>query len=294
MINKKNLKYVCCPRCHEEFKEAGTFLICRGCQETYRVVNGIPLLTDERSRDEHYRRQISYFEKETKIKQAYFLEEWQKSFLKRFNTLIPAAKDKVIADIGTGTGYMAIELAKRGNVVLACDLNLQGMIRLKKISQEFNLTKNLFLFVASAEKLPIRNSLVDIFISNAILEHLPREKAAIKELSRICQEKAYGFVTVPLKLKYIWPFLWPINFIHDRKIGHLRRYDGKDLKRKFSRHGFKIKEVLYTGHLVKVLGVLAQMFIKTHRLDKYLEKIDRKKEDKKYGASNILAIMKRG
>jgi len=294
MINKKILKYICCPKCKRELEKIGKFLICKYCRKKYKIIKDVPVLIDLVSLDEHHRKQILYFEKEIKAKSSYILEEWQKSYIKRFDAAIPISNGDVVADIGTGSGYMAIELAKRGNVVLACDLNLKGLLRLKKISERLNLTRRLFLFACSAEKLPIRTDLVDVFISNAVLEHLPKEKEAIKEIGRICGKKAYGFVAVPLKLKHILPVLWPINIIHDKKIGHLRRYDKQDLKKKFGRHGFKIKEVFYTGHLVKVLGVLAQMPFKTHKFDKWLEDVDCNKEDKKYGANNILAIMKRG
>lgn len=293
MINKKILKYICCPKCKRELEKVGKFLICKYCRKKYKIIKDVPVLVDLASLDEHLRKQILYFEKEIKTKFSYILEEWQKSYIRRLDSAIPISDDDVVADIGTGSGYMAIELAKRGNVVLACDLNLKGLVRLKKISEGLNLTKRLLLFACSAEELPIKTNSVSIFTLNAVLEHLPNEEAAIKEIERACKKEAYGFITVPLKLKYILPVLWLVNIIHDKKIGHLRRYDEKDLKKKFGHHSFKIKEVFYTGHLVKVLGVLAQMLLKTHKFDKWLEDVDRKKEDKKYGASNILAIMKR-
>lgn len=293
MINKDILNYICCPKCKAEFKRVSNFLICMHCQKRYEIVEDIPVLTNLKGLEGHYQEQILYFEKEIKNSSFCSLEEWQKSYLRRFDRCISLSKRNVIADIGTGSGYMAIELAKRGNIVLACDLNLRGLIKLKKISEKLNLDKNLFLFACSAEELPIKSSLVDVFILNAVLEHLPKEELAIKEINRICKSKAYGFVSVPLCLKYIWPFFWPINIVHDKKIGHLRRYDEKDLKKKFATYGFKIKRIFYTGHFLKVLGVLTQIIIKSHKFDKFLENVDRKKENKKYGASNVVIIIKR-
>lgn len=294
MTNKKILDYICCPKCKGSLEQASNFLICKNCQKKYEIIKGVPVLVDFEDLDGHYRKQILHFEEESRTNPSYILEEWQKSYIKRLRDFIPFTKDCIVADIGTGTGYLAIELAKGGQVVLACDLNLKGLTRLKRISEGFNLAKNLFLFTCSAEALPIKTDLIDVFVSNAVLEHLPKEEEAIREIARVCKENACGFVTVPLKLRYVWPFLWPINAIHDRKIGHLRRYNQEDLERKFGRYGFKIERTFYTGHLVKVFGILLERLFKTHRFDTWLEDVDRGKIHLRSGASNIGVSLKRG
>jgi len=188
---------------------------------------------------------------------------------------------------------MALELAKKGYTVLACDLNMKGLLKLSQISKKLGLAENLFLFACTAEKLPVKIKTADVVIANAILEHLPKEKEAIREIDRVSKQKSYGFITIPLKLKYLWPFLWPVNIIHDKRIGHLRRYDKKSLLKKFGPYNFKIKKVFYTGHLVKVIGVLIQSVTRIHGLDGLLEDIDQFGENKAYGASNIIVVLSR-
>jgi len=127
MINKKIFDYLCCPYCGGELKMLSSSLLCEQCRGKYKIIKGVPILTNLKNLGEHYQRQILYFKEESKKASSYFLEEWQKSYIRRFDEFIPNSKNgMVVADIGTGSGYMAIELAKRGNTVLACDLNLSG------------------------------------------------------------------------------------------------------------------------------------------------------------------------
>jgi len=291
MINKNILNYICCPKCKGEFTKKENFLACKNCSKRFEIISGIPILIDLEKLDKQHRKQILYFDNEVKRKPSYILEEWQRSYLKRFKNSIHIPADGIIADIGTGEGYMAIELAKRGNIVLACDLNLKSIIKLKKISEKLNLFKNLFFFLCSAEELPIKNNVIDAFIMNAVLEHLPKEKEAIKELERISKNKSYGLITVPLKLKYIWPFLWPVNIIHDKRIGHLRRYDRESLGKKFCNWNFL--KVYYTGHLNKVIKIVINKFMKLFDVQK-IEEEDSLEVTHRMGASNIcVAISKR-
>lgn len=291
MINRDILNYICCPRCKGKLTRMNGFLVCKNCKRKYKIIKDIPVLVNLKRLEKHHRKQILYFEREAETKPSYVLEEWQKSYLRRFDRSVRLLADDVIADIGTGDGYMAIELAKRGNVVLACDLNLKGLVKLKKVSERLNLTKNLLLFVCSAEELPIKSDTVDVFISNAVLEHIPKEKKAIKEVRRICKKTAYGFVTVPLDLEYICPPLWLINIIHDKRIGHLRRYSRESLRDKF--HGWNLVKVYYTGHFKKVVKVLVNNMLAKLFDDRQIEREDELRENQKWGASNICVIFSR-
>lgn len=215
-----------------------------------------------------------------------YLERIKKRFLKR-NFL----SEKVI-DIGTGSGYVAVELAKTGMKVLACDLTPLAVNNLKRYKKQFSL-KNLEVFVCPAEKIPLRAKSVDYIVANAILEHIPDEMAAINEWKRILKPGGRIFIVVPLKFRFIWPFFWPINYINDKMVGHLRRYDEKDLEQKFR---MKLKKVFYTGHIIKVFWLLLSRFFAMNlrsnfKFDDFIEKIDAKFQSNKYGGSNLVAIL---
>jgi len=66
--------------------------------------------------------------------------------------------------------------------------------------------------------LPLKNNVVDYFISNAVLEHLPKESQAIEEINRITKTNSGLMMCVPLSYKYLNPLLVLINYVHDKRI----------------------------------------------------------------------------
>lgn len=288
---KNYLKYICCPKCGSDLIEQNNFLICKKCDEKYKIQSGIPILVNLRNLPIHLQKQIKYFENEDKKRIEYKLDEWQRSYVRKFlDNFGCNISDKIIVDSGTGSGYMAIELAKLGATVIACDLTFNNLVKLKQIAEELNI-KNINFICCKAEKLPFRNRFADFFILNAVLEHLAEEKKTIDEISRICKNVAGLMITAPLKFRYLNPLFIPINYLYDKRIGHLRRYDKEDLKRKF--YNWKLDSIYYTGHFKKVLHSIFQIAKLSLFDDRKIEQLDDKKSSKKYGASNICAIFKR-
>lgn len=234
--------------------------------------------------------QKKYFSKEFGAIQKYSLFPWQKTYIKRIknNLLDENLKGKKLIDIGCGSGYVAIEIAKMGVGVIACDITEESLILIEKRKKGFFLT-NLELIKCSADKIPIKDNSVDYIVANAILEHLVYEKKAIKEWKRILKPKGKIFLTVPIKYKYIWPFFWPLNIIYDKRIGHLRRYDLKTIKEKF---GMRVEKVFYSGHLIKMISLLISLFYKNRKFDTFIERIDSKLSNISWGASNIIVILR--
>ncbi|HAI73857.1 MAG TPA: hypothetical protein DCS28_01335 [Candidatus Moranbacteria bacterium] len=283
------LDYICCPVCKSnlEKKERGFF--CFDCNKNYEIMDEIPILVDFKKIPDHSAGQINYFKKEKIIENPEFkLDEWQKGYVEKFTANFPDVKNKTILDCGAGSGYMSVELAKKGATVFACDLTLKGLKRLKKISVNSNLA--IKTICCSAEELPFKNETFDYFISNAVLEHLPREKEAIAEINRVCKKDAGLMITVPLNYKFLNPLFISINWFHDKRIGHLRRYDEKKLINKFT--GWNAQDVYYTGHTKKVLKTLINIVAEVFNELK-IEKDDRKKEKLKLWASNVICFFRR-
>lgn len=242
---------------------------------------------DEKKQYEHQR---SYFDKEFSNIHEYQLAQWQISYIDRIkkSLLTKDFKKKTLLDIATGRGYVAIEMAKLGMRVIACDLSSQAIQNLRKYKKKFSL-KNLQLLECPAEEIPLANKSVDFIVANSILEHIPDEKRAIDQWKRLLKPDGKMFIAVPLKFRYVWPFLWPINYIHDKRIGHLRRYDLEDLKKKFQ---LPITNVFYTGHLVKIFSIIVSILTRSKTHEKYFETLDKKRSAKKFGANNITVIFK--
>lgn len=288
--------YLCCPKCKDKLISRRSLLVCRKCRSRYEVQEGIPILIRLEKFSGQHQKQKKYFSDCRDMAETrYKLEEWHKSFLEKFKENFQNIKDKIVLDCGTGQGYMAIELAKEGAMVIACDLTIQWLIRLKKIAKQKKLEKKIFFICCSAESLPIKRKIVDYFISNAVLEHLEKEEKAIGEINRVCKNKSGLMITVPLLYRYLNPILIPFSIVQDKIIGHLRRYDEKILLEKFCGFKWKLERVYYTGHFLKVLitKIFTEPFGFT-RLAKKGEIWDRKKENKKYGSSNVCVFFKRG
>jgi ubiquinone/menaquinone biosynthesis C-methylase UbiE len=235
------------------------------------------------------RHQTKYFSRERKRIQKYELMAWHKTYIKRIkeSLLKNGVRGKRLIDIGTGSGYVAIEMAKIGLEVVACDITRDYLKFVEHYKSKFQLT-NLELINCSAERIPIKSHSVDYVVANAILEHLVYEKKAIKEWKRILKPGGKIFLTVPIKYKYIWPFFIPINFIYDKRIGHLRRYDLKTIEEKF---GMKSERVYYNGHIFKMLSLLISPIYKSKKFEKYVEEIDSKFSGNPWGASNVIAVL---
>lgn len=290
---KTYMEYLCCPACKADLSMLEQSLLCTACRSHYDIVNGIPILVDLRNLPTHLSQQITYFENESSnntLIEDYKLKEWQSNYVERFRSNFNQIDNRLIVDCGAGSGYMAIELARIGAIIIACDLTLKSLQRLKLLVEREKIADRFIIVCCSAESLPFHGRIADYFISNAVLEHLPNEEKAIKEINRVCTMDAGLMVTVPLRYKYLNPLLIPINYIHDKRIGHLRRYDERLLLGKFQ--NWHKLQTYYTGHFVKVMKTLVNLVI-NYFDELKIERDDRKKEKNRCWASNIIVLLKR-
>ncbi len=239
----------------------------------------------------HYNNQISFFGKEFLKIDKYKLKEWQKSYIKKIKKYLldKDFKGKTLIDIGTGEGYVAIEMAKIGMSVIACDLTTESLSNIERFKKKFKL-KNIKLINCKAESIPAKDKSVDYVVANAILEHIPFEQKAISEWKRILKDDGKIFITVPIEYKSTWFFLWPLIYYHDRRLGHLRRYNAGMIEKKFN---MKIVKKFYTGNIIKFIGFVIIFFTKNTSWEKKIEKLDEKTQNIPFGAQNVIAILAR-
>ncbi len=248
-------------------------------------------MIDLRHLPEHLRGQIRYFNKYANLYDTpRSIEPWQDKYIERLSRSVSTYRRKVFVDNACGSGYMAIDAAKRGAYVLACDLNMSGLMHLQQQAQRLGFSHRFFTVCCTAEALPIRSDVVDIVVSNAILEHLPKEKEAIEDISRITKKNGVAMVTVPLAYHLLNPLFLLINYLHDKQIGHLRRYTKELLVERF--YHWKVRHVYYTGHTVKVAKTLINFILPIFDA-KEIEEGDEKNMQKKLFASNISIVFQK-
>lgn len=291
MKNHPLLRYICCPKCKKSLRSLQRTLVCPACKIVYPIRQGIPVLVDLDCLPEHLSRQIAYFEKEDLARTSYVLEPWQQRYVENFLTLGKPKPKGCIVDNATGSGYMAIELAKREFRVIATDLTLAELYKLKANIRELKLDRLILPVCASSEALPVKSVVADGMVANAILEHLPHEQIAIHEMKRVLTRGAPLMLAMPIRLRYVWPFLWWVNLSHDRRIGHLRRYSrGRILERLV---GFREIRTYYTGSIFKIACMVGKMLTKHALWDTLGERMDHMVERIAYGASNVVSILQK-
>ncbi len=289
-LDIKLLAYIRCPGCGSELVPATSRLGCTRCGKRYEVVNGIPVLVELERLDPHLRGQVGYFQKESRFRGGLEPEPWQRSYLGRFTGSFHPRRGDLVVDCGTGSGYMAVGLSRLGCECVACDLDLSGLLRLRSELVQAGLESRVHLVCCNAQELPLRSGIARYLVLNAVLEHLPEPRKAIIDVQRVCAVESGLMVAVPLAYRYLNPVFIPVNFIHDRRIGHLRRYDEEGLSAAFA--GWELEKTYYTGHFGKVAKTLLNMLV-TRFPEHEIEAADRLKESKRWGASNIVCVFSR-
>lgn len=290
-MNQSMVDYLCCPACKKGFKKNASTLACQGCKRSYEIRFGIPVLIDIANIPEHLHKQIRYFEQEDEARGDWALEPWQARYVKNFLDFGKPKPGGLIIDNATGSGYMAIELAKRGYHVIATDLTIQELIRLQTLAKKLGVVGNMLFVCCTSESLPVISGIADGLVANAILEHLPKEREAIGEIRRVVKRGACVMVAMPIAFRYLLPIFWPINWLHDRRIGHLRRYTRGRILKKFV--NFYELATYYTGGTVKVLCAGMYLLTKYRLFLEIGEWADRMTESIPYGSSNVVSILRK-
>lgn len=84
---------------------------------------------------------------------------------------------------------------------------------------------------------PYKNRMFDLVCAFEVLEHIPGDKFAVNEIARVLKKSGIFFLSVPLHMRLINQY--------DRYVGHVRRYDPKEIYNLLTNSGFSLIE--YTG-----------------------------------------------
>lgn len=107
--------------------------------------------------------------------------------------------DKVVADLGSGTGFMALEAAKTAKQVFAID---QSENMLKRI--ESQQKENVITLHSSIEKLVLTDNSVDVVTINMALHHIEDPFKTIQEAYRILKKGGTLLISDPMEHDAVW------------------------------------------------------------------------------------------
>ncbi|MEW6402072.1 MAG: methyltransferase domain-containing protein [Chloroflexota bacterium] len=112
------------------------------------------------------------------IRAGYFTEHMRDSAIAKAK--LPASA--IVADVGTGTGFVAAGLAPRAEKVYGFDANAEMLEVARKNLASFS---NVELKVASGDQLPLPDNSLDGAFANMYLHHAPEPEKAIREIVRV-------------------------------------------------------------------------------------------------------------
>jgi ubiquinone/menaquinone biosynthesis C-methylase UbiE/uncharacterized protein YbaR (Trm112 family) len=282
-----------CPQCGSGVA-VEEVAVCGAGLHRYPVVQGIPVFLAEETvaGDPQYTSQRAYFDAEFGGYERYSPENWRVAYLDRLRAAGVLEGSAPLVDVGVGgSGYTVIEAARAGRPAIGCDLSLQGLLVARDFARAEGVGERTLWVCCSAENLPLASGTFGSALAIAVLEHVPDDRAALGELARVLQTGGRAWVTVPHGLENISPAFRRANRRHDRRLGHLRRYDAEALVDAARDVGLEPVEVQFTGHAIKVLQLIGRWA--GDRLWWWCERRDRRRSDVRRGSMQLSVVFAR-
>lgn len=113
------------------------------------------------------------------IRSEYFEERLKYKVLSKVNV-----KDKIVADLGCGTGFISMALANEAGLVFSID-NSVNMLKELKNSVIKSKLKNVYPLKSSLDNIALFDESLDAVFINMALHHIRDAEKAIDEMSRI-------------------------------------------------------------------------------------------------------------
>lgn len=184
-------------------------------------------------------------------KYLYWTRKMEKGEEKIINKWIKNISE-ICLDVGCGTGRYSIKIAKKECEILALDISLEMLKKLKEKINGSKLENNINLILADAENLPFREKVFKSLICTLTINHFENLEKAIEDFSRVLKKDSICIIStfnsytlkgfqkrhklledkVPFKTEDTPPIL-----VYE--IG----YSAKDIKKILLKYGFKIEYI---------------------------------------------------
>jgi ubiquinone/menaquinone biosynthesis C-methylase UbiE len=289
-----------CPKCGAGVAFEAAEVVCRNEGHRFPLVDGIPVLIDEvtLASNPQYEHQRHYFDAEFTQYERYELERWRVSYLARLRSAgLLGTAGAPLVDVGVGgSGYTVVEAARAGQHAVGCDLSLDGLLAARRFAVSEGVAERTLWVCCSAEKLPLASASFASALAIAVIEHVPDDTAALSEMARVLQPEGGAWVTVPHALRNIAPIFRLPNRRHDRRLGHLRRYEAEALVQVGRQLGLNAKEIQFTGHSIKVLQLVGARFLPERLADRFwwwCETLDLRRRRTRRGSMQLSILFAR-
>jgi SAM-dependent methyltransferase len=150
-----------------------------------------------------------------------------------------------LLDLGSGPGRHAFEAYRRGAHVVCADLLhddlLEALATLAAMRDAREAPKAACYAAVRADALalPFADATFDHVIASEVLEHIPDDQRAMREIARVLRPGGTAAVTVPRWLPE--QVCWALSDrYHDRPGGHVRIYRGHELRSRLRAAGLRV------------------------------------------------------
>jgi SAM-dependent methyltransferase len=164
---------------------------------------------------------------------------WSRGRTEVIKSLLPPPDGRrSVLDVGSGWGAVSSRLGPWGTVT---------GVEPSEVAREEAKRRGVSVLEGRAEQLPAEGASVDIAIASDVIEHVPDDGAAVRELARVLRPGGLALITVPA---YPW-----LMGAHDRALGHHRRYTKAALLEVVRESGLAPQRVTHFNTLLFPLAV---------------------------------------
>lgn len=200
------------------------------------------------------------------------------ALLTKIDDLLESAENKVVFDIGCGSGVKSLLMALKGARVRGFDADPNAIRNCQK-NLKFGKNIDAKFYVWDIQGgLPTKyRGTVDFILCNQVIEHVENYEKALDEMIKVLKPEGRVFITTPNKLTH--KLKRKEKVYGEKKYGHHHIFSRDDLRRIITRRkDVKIEEI--TTHNASpslAIGLLYKIFVGIDLLHRAVQKIDEKR-----------------
>jgi len=145
-----------------------------------------------------------------------------------------------ILDIGSGVGTIDFYLASKNNYVTSIELSQSAIQIAKENAKLLKVEKYINFIEGDFIKTKI-NIKFDLVTCSEVLEHLKEDQKALKKINSLLNKDGTLILSVPTVNSPLYK--WGLLKDFDKEVGHLRRYNEKDLKQMLKDSSFRVIQI---------------------------------------------------
>jgi 2-polyprenyl-3-methyl-5-hydroxy-6-metoxy-1,4-benzoquinol methylase len=155
---------------------------------------------------------------------------------------------KKIADLGSGVGTLDFYLASRGNFISGFEYSKIAVKIAKMNAINFRLNNKIKYSRVDINKINNDNSF-DVVLMTEVIEHVLDDQKVLKLANKILKKN--GIIIITTRSSNALLFTTGFSKLHDKNVGHIRRYTFSSLKKIVKENKFELLEKGKTEGLLR-------------------------------------------